>query len=219
MGILTFRRYFLDQVLEKIEFSGKVLDIGGVRENQRGRFRPPMGNVKSWQYLNIDASTSPDYCCSAENIPIKDSELDMILMAEVMEHLENPGMVLSECHRILKADGKIVITTPFMYMIHAHPHDYQRWTLEGIQREMIRAGFAVKDIQPMGGLFAAVYDLVRGGLVLASTNSRKLSNRAIVKFVLPIFFQLFLLLDKKYDYKRNWITTGYCAIGKKKILK
>jgi 2-polyprenyl-3-methyl-5-hydroxy-6-metoxy-1,4-benzoquinol methylase len=30
----------------------------------------------------------------------------------VLEHLENPERVLSECNRILKKDGKIIITTP-----------------------------------------------------------------------------------------------------------
>lgn len=37
---------------------------------------------------------------------------DYVLMLAVLEHLEKPEEILKECRRILKKDGKILLTTP-----------------------------------------------------------------------------------------------------------
>ena len=128
MSFITFRRYYLDKVLSDIKFYGKVLDVGGKKENKRGTFRPPLDKIESWEYLNIDESTNPDYLCSADNIPVDDNTFDIVMLAEVIEHLENPIAVLNECYRVLKKDGKIVVTIPFLNALHADPYDFQRWT-------------------------------------------------------------------------------------------
>lgn len=87
-----------------------------------------MDKIESWEYLNIDESTNPDYLCSADNIPVDDNTFDIVMLAEVIEHLENPIAVLNECYRVLKKDGKIVVTIPFLNALHADPYDFQRWT-------------------------------------------------------------------------------------------
>lgn len=38
MRLISFRRYYLDNALFKIKFSGKVLDIGGQKVKHRGCF-------------------------------------------------------------------------------------------------------------------------------------------------------------------------------------
>jgi 2-polyprenyl-3-methyl-5-hydroxy-6-metoxy-1,4-benzoquinol methylase len=40
------------------------------------------------------------------------SSVDCVTLIAVLEHLEKPESVLSECNRILKNDGIILITTP-----------------------------------------------------------------------------------------------------------
>jgi ubiquinone/menaquinone biosynthesis C-methylase UbiE len=77
--------------------------------------------VNYWEYLNNDASTSLDYYCSAENIPINNNQFDIVLMAGVLEYLENPFKVLQEAFRIIKFSGKIIETMPFLYPIYADP--------------------------------------------------------------------------------------------------
>jgi len=46
--------------------------------------------------LNIDKSINPDYLCSADDIPVEDESFDIVLLAEVLEHIENPIEVLKE---------------------------------------------------------------------------------------------------------------------------
>jgi len=65
-----FRRHYLDAELSRTDFRGKILDVGGSKTNRRGSFIPPMKNVISWEYLNIDPSAKPDYLCPADKIPL-----------------------------------------------------------------------------------------------------------------------------------------------------
>lgn len=48
----------------------------------------------------------------AEHIPFKEKSFDVIVMAEVLEHLLNPSDALKECKRLLRKGGVLVITTP-----------------------------------------------------------------------------------------------------------
>ncbi len=43
----------------------------------------------------------------------KDNYFDYITMLAVIEHLDNPFNVIKECHRILKENGLLIITTPY----------------------------------------------------------------------------------------------------------
>lgn len=44
--------------------------------------------------------------------PIEDGTIDRVFLNAVLEHLEDPINVLSDCKRILKKNGSIVMTTP-----------------------------------------------------------------------------------------------------------
>lgn len=211
----TFRRHYIDTLLTETDFHGKVLDIGGKKENKRGVFRPPLEKVDSWEYLNIDKSTSPDYLCSAENIPVDDGFFDMVLMAEVLEHLEDPQSVLNEVSRALKTGGQLVITMPFLFPIHNDPTDLQRWTPEKIKLEFKKVGLIVTQLKAMGGLFAVFHDLIHVSLGTASKNSKAFKNRFARKFIMPTLAKICGWFDKHYMYKSKIITTGFYIIATK----
>jgi SAM-dependent methyltransferase len=214
---ISFRREYLDQVLSELRpnMKGRVLDIGGKKNNKRGRFQPPVNQVISWEYLNTDISTDPDYSCSAETIPLNEHSIDLFVMCEVLEHIRNPEYVIKEAYRILKKDGWGIVTMPFLYPIHADPHDYLRWTNIKIKEEFKKAGFQNVEVTPMGGLVAVVYDLV-----LLAISKSALSGSLISKVVRRFLRNKLVLHGLKFwDRKLNWvqkyITTGFCIIVKK----
>ena len=45
-------------------------------------------------------------------LPLPDNSVDTVFLNAVLEHLTNPYSVLKECRRILKKNGKVVMTTP-----------------------------------------------------------------------------------------------------------
>jgi SAM-dependent methyltransferase len=207
--MITFRRFHLDKMLSQTHFYGRVLDIGGKKENKKGDFRPPQKNVASWEYLNIDQTTSPDYLCSCEKIPVEDESFDMVLLTAVLEHLEKPEAALKEAHRVWKRNDQIITTMPFLYPIHSDPCDYQRWTPMKIELEFKEAGLSEVKIRTMGGFFAVVYDLLYASIGIASRNRCSLKNRFARKFVMPVLAKIFMHLDKIFMYKSEKITTGF----------
>lgn len=48
----------------------------------------------------------------ANNIPLEDESVDCVTLLAVLEHLNNATKVLSECFRILKFGGVLILTTP-----------------------------------------------------------------------------------------------------------
>ena len=49
-------------------------------------------------------------CCDAEKLPIRENTLDGIISAEVIYYLNNPNAFINDSVRILKKDGKLMIT-------------------------------------------------------------------------------------------------------------
>lgn len=47
-----------------------------------------------------------------DKFPLKDNSIDTVFMNALLEHLENPEILLMEVFRILKKNGKLVMTTP-----------------------------------------------------------------------------------------------------------
>ena len=48
----------------------------------------------------------------ANNIPLKNESVDCVTLLAVLEHLNNSTKVLSECYRLLKFGGVLILTTP-----------------------------------------------------------------------------------------------------------
>lgn len=202
MNFVTFRRHYLDSTMSRTEFQGKVIDIGGKKDNKRGRFRPPLDKVESWQYLNLDPETKPDFLGGAEQIPVADGHFDMAVMTEVIEHLSDPEKVLIEVNRVLKPRGSLVATLPFLYPIHADPFDFQRWTDEKLRRVLAATGFEPACLEPMGGIWAVAMDLIYAYTKGGSRMDRIL--RRSIRLLSPFL----LRLDGKAKMKDR-ITTGF----------
>ncbi len=47
-----------------------------------------------------------------EDWPFRANEFDVVIMAEVIEHITNEKFVMGECTRVLKKDGLLVLSTP-----------------------------------------------------------------------------------------------------------
>ncbi len=47
----------------------------------------------------------------AHHIPVGDASVDVVAMADVVEHLADPTLVFRECERVLKPDGCLILST------------------------------------------------------------------------------------------------------------
>ena len=81
----------------------KIYDIGGYGDLS-SLIEKKYNNHKVIDFNIDDLNT--------QKLNIENNSVDLILMCEVIEHLYNPDLVLEECYRILKKNGKLIITTP-----------------------------------------------------------------------------------------------------------
>ncbi len=205
------RRSHIDAFLsrEVSRISGRVLDIGGKKSNPRGDFRPPAD--ASWEYLNLDRSTKPDYCTDAENTELPDDSYDVFLLMEVLEHVRNPDKVLAEARRMLVPGGVGIITMPFLYGVHADPCDFQRWTADKFHDELKRAGFTDIQILPMGGPFSVVFDV----FWTVAWRANRLFVRRLSSVLLMLLKPLALMADRWVPEMAPYLTGGWAVTVRK----
>lgn len=80
-----------------------------------------------------------------EQLPFRDAVFDGVVLDAVIEHLAHPARVVAEARRVLKPGGHLLANVPFLYPFHAAPHDYRRYTPQGLsvlfeEFEVIEAG-------------------------------------------------------------------------------
>lgn len=205
------RREHIDAFLAQgtARMSGRVLDIGGKKSNPRGQFRPPAGT--RWEYLNLDSTTTPDHLMDAECMSLPDGTFDTFLLIEVLEHVRQPDRVLSEAFRILSVGGTGFITMPFLYAIHADPHDFQRWTPEKFMIELRRAGFGDIQVKPMGGGFSVMFDV----LWTMNWRAKGALSRRLGSLCLLVLKPLAMMMDRLMPGSSLYLTTGWAVIVSK----
>lgn len=69
---------------------------------------------------------------NAKAIPLQDDSVDVVTMCDVVEHLQYPEQVFSECKRVLKKGGSLIILTPNkfyppIFFGLALPHFIRKW--------------------------------------------------------------------------------------------
>jgi SAM-dependent methyltransferase len=84
-----------------------------------------------------------------------------VLLTQVLEHVPEPAGVLSELHRILVEGGTLYLTVPLVWELHELPHDYYRYTSEGLRHLLESAGFTSVEVQPRNDCFTTLAQLMQ----------------------------------------------------------
>jgi len=98
---------------EKRKESITALDIG-CREGYQTEFL----KAKGYRVTSIDIEKSIPECIvmdANKKLKFKDDSFDLIWCSEVIEHLDNPKFSVGEFRRVLKPNGKMILTTPNSY--------------------------------------------------------------------------------------------------------
>ncbi|MBU0614335.1 class I SAM-dependent methyltransferase [Patescibacteria group bacterium] len=158
---LTYRRRLLDRLLfENIAcYQGRVLDIGG---RNRGLFKKPKDQVQEWVFADIVSEHCPDIVVDVMDMNnVENESFDVVNATELFEHVLCPEKGLRECFRVLKPDGTLVLSAPFLHPIHADPSDYQRWTKFKWQEELAAVGFKIEKLESMGHFFTVWMEMFK----------------------------------------------------------
>lgn len=129
-------------------------------------------------YTGLDLRWGPgvDRVADVERLPQPAGSVGTLIAMNTFEHVRRFWQGFAEVRRVLRPDGVFLLSCPFFFHIHDHPHDYWRFTPAASKRcwRNIRAGSsagtAPNSGPPMSG---------RSRLVQAGRRSRPSSSPAI----------------------------------------
>lgn len=152
--IVRYLRPALKQV------TGKVLDVGAGQSPWRAWL------LSSTSYQGIDVGYANEFGMSGNRsdiiyydgklIPFGDAVFDCVLCIEVLEHSEDPQLLIAEIARVVRSQGTVLLTVPWAARQHHLPHDYHRFTRERLQALFVQNGFEYIDIQERGNDIGAI---------------------------------------------------------------
>lgn len=87
-------------------------------------------------------------------VALPDADVDAVLSTQVLEHVADVQGYLREAHRLLKPGGLLFCSTHGAFILHRHPTDFRRWTIDGLRHELEQAGFTVDAVEPKLGILA-----------------------------------------------------------------
>jgi SAM-dependent methyltransferase/uncharacterized protein YbaR (Trm112 family) len=94
--------------------------------------------------------------CDVCDLPFVHEQADLIFSSSVLEHVYDVAQAVSEMHRVLRPGGYVYAEIPFLRAYHMIPHDYQRYTISGIEALFRRHGFETLDVGICSGPFTAL---------------------------------------------------------------
>ncbi len=161
----SLRRYYVDCFFERVQPPACPAEAGGwtwggTRCHKRGQFDIEKFGL-SVVFANLSAEKRPHVQSDAMKIAFRDESFDLVICAELLEHVREPLLVLGEVGRVLRGGGRLLITAPFMYRIHGDPCDYARYT-DHYWREVLTAcGFRDIHIVRQGRFWSVWFDMLR----------------------------------------------------------
>lgn len=103
-----------------------------------------------------------DFYYTGESMPFKNSEFDLILCTQVLEHVFEPDKFLSELRRIANAGAELVLTVPFVWDEHEQPYDFARYSSFGLKDLIQRNGWEVVHFEKLNVGILSVFQLANG---------------------------------------------------------
>jgi SAM-dependent methyltransferase len=216
------RRLILDALkAELASFHGLLLDVGCGEKPYRDLLLSAPS--RACTYVGVDlpgnAYSVPDTEWDGVTLPQPDASVDSVLMTEVLEHCAEPSAVLGEVFRVLRPGGFLFMTVPFVWPMHAIPHDEFRYTPFSLERLLTAAGFAAPRIAATGGRDAVL--AVTLGLwarrMPAASALQGAMRRALCILLWPVVWLLFRMDRRPATFDESTLVVGLSAAAVKPL--
>ena len=124
-----------------------ILEVGSRDVN--GSVRPELARRRPAKYVGVDLFPGPgvDVLCPAEGLVERFGEaaFDVVISTELIEHVRDWRVVISNLKRVVKPGGLLLVTTrSYGVDFHRHPFDY--WRYERADFEVIFGDFTIEHL-------------------------------------------------------------------------
>jgi SAM-dependent methyltransferase len=159
----------------------KILDFGAGGSPYKSLF--PAAN-----YLTADlqGAGADFYIDSDSRTNAPDHLFDLVLSTQVLEHCRNPDQYLSEASRVLKPNGRLILSTHGLFEEHACPYDFFRWTADGLRAVVECNGFTIDSLARVTAGPRAAFHLMQSALSQGILDHKPLRTRLLWRPVLRL---------------------------------
>jgi ubiquinone/menaquinone biosynthesis C-methylase UbiE len=185
------------------KLNGSLLDFGCGTKPYKKLFV----NVK--EYIGVDykiegrgeSQKEVDVYYDGKVIPFENERFDSLLCTEVLEHVFNIDELLQEFNRVLKKNGTLLITTPFMWEEHEMPYDFARYTTPALVHLYTKNGFRIIKNYKTGNYIEVVFQFNLNYIKNILPNNKIVRQFFLLPFIIifnffGVLFSLILPTDK-----------------------
>lgn len=192
---------------------GDLIDLGCGNAPLAGIYRD---KVERYTWLDWPNSPHREYEVDIHAdlntvLPIEDESYETVILSDVIEHISNPELLFSECTRILKPGGHLLVGVPFLYPLHEEPFDYHRYTIHKLREFGKKYQLSVERIEEYAGGLEVVQDMLTK-MLSYSTATRWLA------YIINGFLSTALivpLIGRQNEKIKKKFPLGYVAVYRK----
>ena len=181
LAATIIRKQLICNSLKGRNRSGVLLDLGCGERPYKNEYdvyvKKSVGIDVPW---SLHEKHHIDAFGKAEMLGFKNESFDVILFTSVLEHVENPSKALQEASRVLKNNGILILTVPFMVPLHEQPYDFYRFTPFSLEILLDEARFKVQKIIPIGEILFVCFSFFNRLYLKIWWNTSKLPGLKIL---------------------------------------
>ncbi len=132
--------------------------------------------------------------CSFKNINVKKSSSDLVLIPNLLHHIDDVDILFKQVKNILKPNGTLYLFEPLVRELHQIPDDFIRYTPYGLEAKLTKLNFKKKEINLCGGPFSVIAYTWDQALQYLPKNQRL----NYTKWFYKSEFKKLIKLDNKY---------------------
>lgn len=188
--------------------ANKVIDVGCGSKPYKDLF-------KVNEYIGIDVEVSGhnhsnseiDFFYDGRTIPFSDSSFDIVFSSEVLEHVFEPEKFISEIYRVVKVNGLVILTCPFIWDEHEQPYDFARYTSFGIKYLFENNNFKIINYIKTTNYIETIFQMLSAYLYQHFLPKNKFLKILLLPiFVMPINFLGIIfgkIFPKNFNFYHN----------------
>jgi len=139
---------------------GRVLDVGCGSRPYESIF-----DVSEYVGLELDTPQNrltgrADVYYAGKTFPFQPASFDAVVCNQVLEHVFEPDAFIGEIARVLKNEGQLLLTVPFVWDEHEQPRDFGRYSSFGLVALLGRNGFEVIELRKTVGDIRVVFQML-----------------------------------------------------------
>ena len=177
---------------------------------------------------------------SKNTLPLKDNQFDIVLALDFLEHVDNDEKILKEINRILKKNGKVIISTPisgkffsinwikakFGLTPQIYGHKREGYSLSKLNKMLENNAFTVIYSSTYSKFFVEFFETtlniiyikvnniktskLRSGAISPSSEKDLNKNSKLMKIYSAFIYPIIYLITR-ID-KLLWFKTGYATL-------